>query len=250
MKLRGIVFVVIGALAGIPAGPSVATARALPLHGPRYTTGTVWGGYATETSLTTPQDGAFTDVKGTWTVPYLTCGSSNALSSTWIGLDGYADSMVEQIGTEQDCMGGSAQYSAWYEMYPKQTKVVSLAIHPGDTMTSEVQYVGNSNFQLTLTDQNDGVNGSFTTVQKLQKAKLESAEWVVEPPTTGHVSALANFGSETFSGCSVTVNGHPGTISSGEYDPMTLVSTSGATIGTPSTLRGGGTSFTFNYVGS
>lgn len=249
MKSRALVFIVAGALAGIPVGPSAASMHAMPLHGPRETTGTVWGGYATETSLASPQDGAFTDVRGSWTVPAVTCGSSDTASAVWIGLDGYADSMVEQTGTEQDCVDGTPQYSAWYEMYPKQLKSISLPIHPGDVMTSEVRYIGNSDFQLTLTDLNDGPNGMFTTIQKLQKAKLESAEWVVEPPTTGHVATLSNFGSVTFSQCSLVVNGNSGTISSGDYDPMTLLSTSGATIGTPSGLKAGGTSFTFYYVG-
>ncbi len=258
MKTVTMAAVVLGAFIVMPAAPSsaanVASASHRPLHfGPRNTTGTVWGGYATETNLTTPQNGAITDVRGSWTVPTVTCGSGNTYSSSWIGIDGYADKTVEQTGTEQDCIGGAPQYSAWYEMFPKQTKTIPLVIHPGDVMTSEVQYLGGGKFLLMLTDTNDAANGTFSITQKMQNAQLQSAEWVVEPPAQGNVNVqgLANFGTETFTGCSVTINGVTGPIDSGQYDPMTLVDANGNVLATPSRLTDnrGTSSFTFTYSG-
>src|SRR5439155_9436556 len=62
-----------------------------------------WSGYAAETSLSSPQDGAVTDVKGSWIVPAVTASSSSkTYSSAWLGIDGYSDGTVEQIVTEQD----------------------------------------------------------------------------------------------------------------------------------------------------
>lgn len=258
MKAIGIAALVLGAFIAIPAAPSTAAGLASPspgpLHfGPRDTTGTVWGGYATETSLTAPQNGAVTDVRGSWTVPTVACGSGNTYSASWIGIDGYADKTVEQTGTEQDCIGGSAQYYAWYEFFPKQGKTIPLSIHPGDTMTSEVQYQGGGKFLLTLTDANDGANGTFSITLKMENAQLQSGEWVVEPPAQGNVKiqGLANFGTETFTGCSVTINGVTGPIDSGQDDPMTLVDANGNVLATPSGLRdtNGTSSFTFTYSG-
>ena len=56
-----------------------------------------------------PQGDAFTDVKGSWIVPSVS-GNTNqtAYSVTWIGIDGYSSNTVEQIGTEQDWINGSA----------------------------------------------------------------------------------------------------------------------------------------------
>src|SRR6478752_7651051 len=77
-------------------------------HGPRikYKNGngasTNWAGYAVQTDMTTPQSNAVTDVKGTWIVPGVICDKKNTYSSAWVGIDGYSDGSVEQIGTEQD----------------------------------------------------------------------------------------------------------------------------------------------------
>ena len=52
-----------------------------------------------QTSQTRPQSNAVSDVKGTWTVPTVTSSSVNSYSAVWVGIDGYADNTVEQIGT-------------------------------------------------------------------------------------------------------------------------------------------------------
>jgi hypothetical protein len=254
MKVTTIGLIIFGALLGIPAAPTSAAAHArlfhdLRLTGLHLTTSTNWSGYATETNLASPQSGAISDVRGTWTVPSVVCGGAATYSASWVGIDGYADSTVEQTGTEQDCSGGVARYSAWYEMYPKISRTVPLSVHAGDTMSAEVRSVGSDNFQLTLTDANDGPNGVYTTTQKLARAQLQSAEWIVEAPSQGGILTLASFGSETFIQASVTINGTTGSISSGQYDPITMVSSTGTTLAAPSKLTSGGASFTDTYAG-
>jgi hypothetical protein len=45
----------------------------------------------------------FSDVAGSWVVPSVgSSTSTNTYSAVWLGLDGYSDNTVEQIGTEQD----------------------------------------------------------------------------------------------------------------------------------------------------
>src|SRR5690348_12679669 len=57
---------------------------------------TNWSGYAAQTNLTSPLSNAVTDVKGSWTVPTLSCTGTNTYSSVWVGIDGYSDNTVEQ----------------------------------------------------------------------------------------------------------------------------------------------------------
>ena len=55
---------------------------------------------------------------GSWIVPTVT-GSSRGTtySAVWVGIDGYSDSTVEQIGTEEDVVNGGPSMHAWWEMY-------------------------------------------------------------------------------------------------------------------------------------
>src|SRR5258706_2003241 len=167
----------------------------VPFHAPRIKlkngTSSNWSGYAALTNLSNPQSNAVSDVKGTWTVPSVDCSvvSGNSYSSVWIGIDGYSDNSVEQTGTEQDCLNGQASYYAWYEMYPKFGYKVNLPVSAGNSIISEVQYIGNNRFVLSLT--NTSNNTHFTTTQKA-RASRESAEWIVEAPSSsGGVLPLA-----------------------------------------------------------
>src|SRR5207245_678598 len=117
-----------------------------------------WAGWADfGGSFLLPQAGAVSYVKGEWNVPAVSCGGAESDSSVWIGIDGTSNNTVEQVGTEQDCRGGQAVYTAWWETYPGPKTAISLAVKPGDTVRGEVRYVGNpSQFELTLTNLTTG----------------------------------------------------------------------------------------------
>jgi hypothetical protein len=153
-------------------------------------------------------------------------GTGTSYSSFWVGIDGYSSKTVEQIGTDSDIISGVPTYTAWYEMYPKYPVNLALAIKPGDTITAEVKYTGGK-FTLTITDVTTGE--SFTTTQKSSSAARSSAEWIVEAPWSSGVLPLANFGKVTFTGCSATVNGYTGSISSSSWqsDAINMVTSSG-----------------------
>ncbi len=207
-----------------------------------------WSGYAVATSLSSPEREAAEKVTGKWVVPAVT-GSANAYSATWVGIDGYNSKTVEQIGTSQDFVGGSADYYAWYEMYPKRAiRIVGLPLHPGDQIYAEVEYLGSRRFELTIANQTE--ESTFTTFQK-SNGRRTSAEWVEEAPWSGGTLPLANFGTVSFTGCGVRLNGHSGPIDDGawEYDPITMVNAGGSPIATPSALSGGGTSFSVTWKG-
>jgi hypothetical protein len=135
------------------------------LHG----TSTNWAGYAVETNLNTPQNGAITDIKGSWIVPtVLSSVTPNAYSASWIGIDGYSSNDVEQIGTDSDVNNGIAVYAAWYEIFPKAPVYLGMTINAGDTISAEVNYLGLGIFRLSITDVTTGA--SFSTNQKSSHA--------------------------------------------------------------------------------
>ena len=65
-------------------------------------------------------------------------GSGTTYCAVWVGIDGYSSSTVEQIGTESDVVNGTPTYSVWYEMYPKGSMDVPLAVSAGDSISASV----------------------------------------------------------------------------------------------------------------
>jgi hypothetical protein len=161
---------------------------------------TNWSGYA----LSTPA-GAVSHVAGNWKVPAV-ASTNSGYSSAWVGIDGWSNGTVEQIGTDSDYLNGHARYYAWYEMYPAAPVNLTMTITPGDTISATVDYVGSNQFALSIT--NVTTNSTFSTTQTSSTAQLSSAEWIQEAPSsfTG-VLPLANFGTINFSGANATVNG-------------------------------------------
>jgi hypothetical protein len=165
------------------------------LHsGPTHPTGSSsnWAGYA----VTAPAH-SVTFVQGSWIQPAVSCTSQTRYSSFWVGIDGYGTSTVEQTGTEADCSGGSASYSAWYEFYPAFPVYSSMTIHAGDTMSASVTFVNSTvGFTTSLTDLTSGV--SFNHTKTVASAQRGSAEWIAEAPYSGGVLPLSNFGTAKF----------------------------------------------------
>lgn len=232
----------------VPLPPSAARHDpSIRETGMRDGTSTNWGGYAALTSLSSPQSGAVSDVKGTWIVPEVHAStSSKTYSAAWVGIDGYSSKTVEQLGTESDWLNGSASYYAWFEMYPKRAYLISgFAVHPGDVISAEVKYIGSSKFVLSMTNTTTGQ--TFSTTQKAGNASRSSAEWIVEPPYAGGVLPLADFGTMSFSDCTATINGVTGPIGDTHWqnDAITMQTSGGTVKATPSALddTGGVSSF-------
>ena len=215
---------------------------------PSSLTSTNWSGYAVSANR-----GSVTSVVGSWVVPTVS-GTGTAYSSTWVGIDGFSSSTVEQIGTDSDVYNGVPQYYAWFEMYPNPSYTLSLAIHPGDTITASVSYA-NSRFTLQIADTTDGQSASLN--RYASHAQRSSAEWIEEAPSSYYGPLpLANFGSVTFSGARATIGGTTGPIDNSTWAnkayPINMVSSSGATVAATGPLTDSGTpkssSFTVTYV--
>jgi hypothetical protein len=149
---------------------------------------TNWSGYAATT-------GTYTSVSASWTEPAGICSRGDQYAAFWAGLDGYSSSTVEQTGSEVDCIGQTARYYAWYEMYPAASHVYSNTVRAGDHFNASVTYTGSNLFSLYIADTTQG--WSHNTTVSLAGAARSSAEVIVEAPCctiSGGILPLADFG--------------------------------------------------------
>ena len=195
---------------------------------------TNWSGYAATGST-------YTSVATTFTEPAVKCSSGDQYSSFWVGLDGYSSDSVEQTGTEADCDGRTAEYSAWYELYPAYPVTYSNTVKPGDVITETVSFSGSETYAMTIKDSTEG--WTKTTTKNSRGDARSSAEVIAEAPYDGGVLPLSDFGTVNFSGS--TVDGS--TLSS--FNPTGIDMTAdsnGAAEATVSALSGGSFSDTWN----
>lgn len=158
---------------------------------------TNWSGYAVTA-------GPYTSVTGAWTVPTFSPSATPTYSSSWVGIDGFRNRSLIQVETAQDYSGGTAHYSAWWEILPAATTpVTTLVIHPGDRMSATIAQDPTGGMW-TITLANTTTGESFETVQAYDGPGT-SAEWIQEAPTVGSAPApLGRYGVVTFRG---TANG-------------------------------------------
>ncbi len=176
-----------------------------------------WSGYVVKGS-------EFSLATGSWHVPEVNCNKTpNDFAAVWVGIDGYANDTVEQVGTSSNCTGTTPQYFAWYEFYepPGVPRVViqSVPVKAGDIIGAYVQYSVISNpllviqFQywtVWLKDYTTGKSYS-SQVPYNSSQQRDFAEWVVERPCCdddGNDEPLADFGWVNFGGY---LTGVPGT---------------------------------------
>jgi hypothetical protein len=197
---------VVGAVSGMVQPGRPASRTTLSMAGlarstdPLVVPSANWAGY-----VATGAAGGYTSVSSSWVEPTGQCGQGDQYSAFWVGLDGLSDSTVEQAGSEVDCSGSTAEYSAWYEMYPAAPVYFTNPVKPGDAFSGSVTYE-NDAFQITLADSTQGWTQTLT--RSLAAAERSSAEVVAEAPcctASGGVLPLTDFGSASFT--SAMVNG-------------------------------------------
>lgn len=196
--LASLAIVVPGLLAASPA-VSAATATALT-HGPARSTAhsdQTWSGYAVLGG------GPYTSITGSWNIPKMDCSNGPGDASPWIGIDGWNDDTVEQIGIDLDCKSGTPSYHPWVEMYPGPSHYFKDTVDAGDTLTASVNVSGSS-WVLTESDLNTGWTKTF---DETGTDKLSSAEAIIEDVGSGSEPPVPDFHTVTFT--SLTVNGEP-----------------------------------------
>ena len=195
-------------------------------------------------------------VAASWTVPAVNCAASPpiAQAESWVGLDGWGSGTLEQAGTDSSCTDGRAAYYAWYQMYPAQPVVwygpgrLSYDVNAGDQIRASVYYDATSGrWQLTVDDRTSGL--AVTTSQPCPPGMHcgnADAEVIMEAPNLGANVPLADFGTVTYTGISVTSrDGTRGTMASNglwTVRPVGLLGATGTMLATPGPVRG--TAFT------
>jgi len=245
------------ALAAQPAGALATTAIS-----------SNWSGYAV-TGTT------FKSVSGSWTEPAANCTStttSETASAFWVGLGGDSESSnaLEQTGTEADCTAnGTARYWAWYELVPKASVRVALAVNAGDRIAANVKVSGTT---VTVTLQNLTSGKSFSKTLTMSSPDTTSAEWIAEAPAAvtaagEEILPLTDFDTVRFTSATATsTSGHTGSVSDAAWSATRIVlessgnggpgpgpfgqfaqDDSGATEATPSALAARGRAFSVKW---
>ena len=196
-------------------------------------------------------------VSASWIVPSASCngGTSNELFSfMWVGIEDFTK--IEQIGTRSDCFGSNPTYFAWYEFWPTQANSVTInQVSPGDQIQAQVSYsISTSIYTLTISDQTQRWTKTFSGSggQNLEP------DWIVEAPvdSSGQQYPLADFGSVTFSSCSMTLihNGQiimaPITYNDQVFQVTMFDGNTNRILASPSSLSSDGTSFTVTWENS
>lgn len=187
-----------------------------------------WGGYvATGTT--------FRYVTVTFNVSVLDCAKTPGtaknptLVGEWVGLD---STTVEQDGIEGECDGFHAEYSAWYEMYPKPAVYPDISVSGGDTIQASVRYVASKDeYEVVLTDLAN--NQGFTVWARCGKRSCtnSSAEVITEAPgkPSGGYFPLADSGTISYTNIAVTdAAGQLGTFTSADWQTTRFVMEDGS----------------------
>jgi hypothetical protein len=215
-----------------------------------------WAGYVAKGSK-------FSFATGSWVVPKLDCTKTpNDYSDFWVGIDGYSNPTVEQIGTAANCGGKNGttpQYYAWYEFYlpPGVPRVViqSVPVKAGDVIGAYVRYLVGANgpyWTVWIEDTTTGKTYSKEVPYNSQQ-KRAFAEWIAERPCCNSVGSdepLADFGTANFGGYLTAVYGTNFAVDSstegymGQFGSnlikLTMEYPTGTVLATPSDIEGMG----------
>jgi len=190
-----------------------------------------WGGYAVTGS------GPYTSITGSWNIPKMDCSEGGGDASPWIGIDGWSNDTVEQIGIDLDCREGKASYHPWVEMYPGASDYFSDKVDSGDTLVASVAVSGDS-WVLSESDVQTGWTKTFT---RSSTDQLASAEAIVEDIGGGGAPPVPDFGAVTFA--HVKVDGTP--LDSAGSVHKTTLERSSTKLSRESPLSGGGFTITW-----
>lgn len=209
-----------------------------------------WSGYLISSSLEQPQP-EVNQITASWIVPYVNTSSGDTYSSAWIGIGGQFDKTLIQVGTEHNYVNGNMVYAAWYELLPSfAVKLTEVRISPGDQITAAISLINfNTNqWNIQLTDATTGQ--AFNQNFSYNSTRL-SGEWMVERPTVNNrISALADFGTVTFTDCSINVNNVVAPIGNFSYSQIRMTNNAWTQLTNVSPLNSDGSSFPVSYLAS
>jgi hypothetical protein len=188
-------------------------------------------------------------LSGSWTVPRVYPSENDTFSGVWVGIGGYGEETLIQVGTEQEYINGRASYYAWYELLPDYLiRIPRLHVRAGDTITASISLV-NENASTWSIEINDVTQGEHYKKEVVYNSSKLSAEWIVERPKVNDtISTLADFGNVTFTDCQATLNGVTDVIGNFSYAHLVMHEEEGASLVSVSSLNSDGSSFTVSYL--
>jgi hypothetical protein len=209
-----------------------------------------WSGYVVASELDKPYE-QVVGVNASWRVPRIRVVSTDAFSSTWIGIGGRFDKTLIQAGTEHDSVNGQEYYSAWYELLPDQAvRIPDMSISAGDLITASITLVNSDTNEWSIKI-NDVTNGRGFHQTFIYNSSQLSAEWIVESPIVeGQITALANFGTLLFTDAHAKIGDTVGNISRFMYSQVIMSGDLGAQLASVSPLSADGASFNVTYLKS
>jgi len=171
-------------------------------------TSTNWSGYAIVTSRS-----VITCVEAEWVQPKVKChGTKQTSVSIWVGLGGFGQGRLVQIGTAIDCVNGTSIDYSWHESLPKERREIDtpVSVKAGDRVWAQARWVGGSNYQLSLANLTDP---DGFTIKSVNGGLLRTeGEWIAEAPsacssTRCRVLSMPDWGKVTFDHIGATVSG-------------------------------------------
>lgn len=161
-----------------------------------------------------------TGVQSNFTVPaakYTPAG----FSASWAGIGGYNTKDLIQAGTTSDSFGlpGLPRYYAWFEILPDSERLLinctgdrNCTVRPGDRMGVDIHSVGTNLWSVTVID-----DTHWTWQMNVHYvSSRSSAEWILEAPTVGAQTTIAQVGAAYFGTVNnFTIGGHRHTIAAG-----------------------------------
>jgi hypothetical protein len=196
-----------------PSAPMTLAVASMMVAAPVAANDSNWAGYIIASDLQDPQP-TVTSVSASWTVPTV-MGSSqrDMFAAVWIGIGGYFDESLIQVGTEQDSIGGRGEYSVWYELLPDFSITIdTIIVSPGDKINASIQLV-NPNTDTWSIYIEDITTGQAFQNNFIYASSQLSAEWIVERPLAGRrLATLTDIGTVSFTNCQTTVGGQSGNI--------------------------------------
>ncbi len=210
---------------------------------------TNWAGYVGVSNLAQPARNSINTVIGSWVAPTITRSLADTYSALWIGIDGFSNGTVEQMGTAHDCINGIVHHYAWFEMYPNKSFAINgFPVQTGDSLSATITYTQNGIFIMTIYNNTHHtfvtIPTSYTTALNAQRS---SAEWIVEAPYLKTVLPLSHFDTVHFTNCIATVNGASTPLGTMPVIELIMTDRSGNIKAMPSALSPDKKSFTVTW---
>lgn len=206
-----------------------------------------WAGYVASTNIFSPTPGTVSFVGGSWIIPTIAKAQPGTYYAIWVGIDGFNNGTIEQLGTAYQFTNGRQINYAWFEMYPKVSmQITNFPVKPKDSISASVTYLGSGKYKLTMTNHTTKKTTTIPQFKTINKSSPRTCcEWIVEAPSLSNILPLAHFNPATLFSCKAKIKGISGVIRNPNYQNLQLnmANSNGTVKAVTSSLNSAGNSF-------